>query len=141
MKRYQLRSITEIRQQRRHIATTDEDFGIGADQVKIEVRQKVIAAVAPARAENRFDLRASEHLMQLVHTPLNRSGKVQFALENGREIKRLISQPQQLRATSFEIVATKTAGRGNDAHRITGPESSGTSSLGLIGRSHADRLS
>ncbi len=111
MEGHQAGRIAEVCQQRGHIAAAREDLRIRANQVQIEMRQQVVAAVPSARAENSLHLGPREHLVQLVHPPLDRSSEVQVALEDRRQVKRLISQAQQVRATGLELIAPKTSWR------------------------------
>ena len=67
--------------------------------------------------------------MQLLHSPLDGSGEIQFAFENRRQKERLISQAQQLGAPSFEIIAAKATGWRNNAHGIAGLQSGRTQAL------------
>ena len=141
MKGDQSGRIAQISEQRRYIATAYEDLGVAAYQSHIEARQKIVAAVPSARANNSAHFPSPEHLVEFIQSSLHRSCKIQVAIQDRRQIKRLIAHAEQSRASRFQGIRLNRASRRDDPDGVAGPQCSRTHALRLDGRGHQDGLS
>ena len=70
-------------------------------------------------------------MVELIQASRSAAGKIQFAIENRRQIERLIPPANQPRATRFQGIAFNGTGWRNDPNRVAGLQRS---------RSYAFRL-
>src|ERR1035441_1511102 len=104
------------------------------------MRQQIVAAITSARAENGPHFSSAEHLVQFADPPLQGAGKIKLAFKDGRQIERLVTHLAQGVATSLEILPLESAGRRDNANRVTLPQGGRTQSFRLCGGDHQDGL-
>ena len=66
-------AVAQVGKQGRHIAAASKDLRICANELQVEVRQQIVAAVTSARAEDGPHFRSAEHFMQFADPPLHGS--------------------------------------------------------------------
>ncbi len=113
---------------------------MAANQVEIEVRQQVVGAVAPAKTDNAFHLGIGEHPMQLIDAALDGSGKVQVAIQNGRQMEWTVAATLQRGQTCLKRLSRNRAGRCDYADSIPGAQGRRADAFLLCRRRHQERF-
>src|SRR5579862_51542 len=101
------------------------------DPGKIEMWQQVIGPVTTAGTQDGTNVVALEHLLEFAGAALDRSGKIEIALEDGVEIKRSVSGAGESRATGVEVGSLNIAGGRDDSDRIAGAKRGRLDELGI----------
>src|SRR5712692_9332036 len=74
--------VSKKRQQGCDVAVADKNLRMLPDLFQLQSRNKVIAAVSSASADDGPHLVALKHLFQLAHAALHRAGKVEVLFKN-----------------------------------------------------------
>src|ERR1700733_3244870 len=85
------RGIGEVGQKGRDIAVADKYLGIRPDLVQVETLEQIVRAITTARANDGTHLVAHKHLFEFLQAAIDRARKVEFAIKNRIEVKRLVS--------------------------------------------------
>src|SRR5688500_8544651 len=88
----------------------------------VEGWKQMVRAVAAAHADNGANVVANEHLFQLCHPALHRTGEVQVVLKDGRIEDGAVAESAQSLASGLELCAIKSTGRSDDSDSIPWPQ-------------------
>ncbi len=122
MKGHKITFVGKPGEQSCQVAVADEDFGMGCDLGQIDRLQKIVRAVASARADDRTDIVAHKHLFEFPHAAFGRACEIQIAIEDRVEIKGLIAQAAKAVAACLQEFALDVGRGRNDADLVAAPE-------------------
>ena len=89
---------------------------------RIERQRQVVRPVSSARANDGADIVAHEHVFQFPRPALHRTGKVQIAIENRLEIKRLVAGAAKAVAARLQHFAFHVRRGRDDSHLVARTE-------------------
>src|ERR1044072_5733944 len=109
----------DCREQGSDVAASQQNLRVRGDHAVIKFFQQVIAAIAAAHADESGNVLASPEFMELMHAPVNASGKINIALKNILRINWLVSHLAQAVTANEKPLVIEAAGRSNDPNLVT----------------------
>src|SRR5215475_4896942 len=122
MKGYEASRIAEASEHRRDVAVGDKDFGMSSDFGRIKLPQQIVRTISATGADDRADVVAHKHLLQLTRATFRGTGKVQILFENRIQVERVVSKIAERRATLLEKIALDVTGRSDDSDLVAGAQ-------------------
>jgi hypothetical protein len=118
-------SLVKVSQQRGRVAVSAEDFGIGRNQIEVQMGKQVVGAISSTSTDDGLYLRGSEHAVQFLNSPRNAAREVQLAIQNPGLIYRIKAELSQVRQAALKFASIDwTRGR-NNANCLSGLQSRG----------------
>ena len=122
MEGHEVRRVRHAAHQRRNIAVAHQNLGMRNDLCRIKRQRQIVRSVASARANDGADIVAREHVFQFACPALDRTGKVQIAIEDRLEIKRLITGAAKTVAARLQHFAVHVRRGRNNSHLVARTE-------------------
>src|SRR6185312_9384223 len=104
----------DCREKASDVTASQQNFRACGNHDVIKFFQQVIAAISAAHADERGNVLAPPEFMELMHAPINASGKIKVAIKNLLRVDRLVAHLAQAVAACKKTLMVEAAGGSND---------------------------
>src|SRR6266852_311361 len=127
MKGYKVGGLGKPGQQRCKVTVAHKNLRMLGDRFQTKPlrttrRQQVVRSISSSRTNDGSDIVAREHIFQFPRSAFRRTRKVQIALQDRLEIKRLVSSATKTFAARFQHFTLYVRRRRNNSHLVARTE-------------------